>query len=905
MVVLYIFIIGQISDTDTAFFDLDSVYFKYEAIYQDTNLYDSLFAPISTDTVRKDLEGLRISGTKDFSFDMNRGFDQGLKVDITGEVEGVRIEGNLTDKATPSSTMQISEVEKMSLNVFTKNFHGGIGNLTLDLPFGIQDEIQGGRVGIFTKNQENNINFSYAINRGAFARMQFQGEEGKQSPYFLEGTVIAGSERVYLAQGIARPMLLKRDQDYTVDYEQGIISFTNQNIITSRSRIEIEYQQAIEDYPNIYTETDGRSKISGLLFTGMYRRKYDEKEDPLAFTMSSAEIESLKLAGDSSTVLHTYADTSSEGNYTIEDDHFVYVGEGNGNYKITFFYLGEKNGEYTYDPAIKAFLYRGPGQGNYSPKKFVPLPANQEFYGTGVNIFETLKLNIYGSNFDRNTFSPIDDDDNIGFGYHMNLNKTVSIFSVSGEYLQYNKRLVMPQGKEGIDYRFQWNTEDPLEELGNVALGVNPTEHLAFNLGYGILNRKHKRKFLGARPYFFFMGYEGIDTLDKYFAGFVKKQGKFALNSQYENFETSHLFNYGIKYSVNENVAVGVTGSFDRDTTSRGITTIFGLTTSPLTLSLGHRLYNDTTFLFGNAGINIYYKGTSFLGNLEQSQRYSQKRDETYTRVDEGSGNYVYDPVTGTYIEKEGGDYIKKIFLLPEYERVVSRNYNIEVGYTKSIFDLKGKFNYIDEKDFLTNSNDLLVGIGDDVYDLELNVRQDITEDARYALDKTSSRERLFAFLPHYRKLIGRGEIREYKERFGGFEREKRNSYDGEIGYSIILQPLLRPKIGYLYSKLYSQYFSALDIRLRAPRTGLLLEIPIKKKGRVALSGELIQRIYNIDAVPYFFSATEPPGLTKIFRATVSIGLGTNTILSFIYRIEFPPEEKLRHNLRFQTRIRF
>lgn len=905
MVLLYIFIVNQISENDLDFFDLDSVYYQYQIIHIDTSPYDSLFMPVSIKPIEQEEEGLRISGVKDFSFDMNQGFNQGLKVDITGEVEDVRIEGNLSDKATPSSTIQISEIEKMSLNVFTNNFYGGIGNLTLYLPFGIQDEIQGGRIGIHSEDKDNRMAVSYAINRGAYKRMRFNGEEGKQSPYFLEGNVIAGSEKVYLAQGIDIPVLLNRDEDYNIDYINGTISFTNKNIITNRSRIEVEYQQAIEDYPNIYTESDGSVKIGSFVFTGLYRREYDEKENPLTFSMTPVEIESLRAAGDSSTVLHTYADTSSQGSYIIQDDHFIYVGEGNGDYNVTFFYVGENNGEYIYDPNIKAFSYQETGLGNYSPTKFTPLPEKDEFYGIGINIFESLGLNIYGSNLDKNTFSPIDDDDNFAKGYSAVLNKKFDFFSVNGEYISYDEKFIMPHGKENIDYQYQWNTTEPLKEMGNVALGITPAEFLQIDLGYGILNRKHKRKFLKLQPFFFYFGYEGVDSIDKYYAGLKRKQGEFLLNARYEYYENSYLFNYSTRYFVTKKTNVGITGSYDRDTTNRGITTIFDISTYPVSLSLGHRLYNDTTFLFGNATMNIQYKGIVLLGNLQQSQRYSQKRDETYIKVDEGKGHYVYDPVTGTYIKKEGGDYIKKVFLLQDFERVITQNYSIEAGYTKSIFALRGRFNYMNEKDFVNNTNDFLFAINNSIYDFEFNIRQDIIDDARYALYKSSSRERLFSFMPSYQNLSGYAEIKERIEKYGEIEKERRNSYKGELAYSIISKPLVRPKIGYTYSKMFSEYFEDLVIRLRAPKTSLLIGIPIKNKGRIEVIGELVYRIYNVEEVPYFFSATEPPGLTKTLRLMASAGFGVNTVLSLIYQIEFPPEEEFKHNLRFQTRIRF
>ena len=897
--------ISQIPEQDSSSLNLDSVYYKYQILETDTAFSETLYVPVIEDTSGDMYDNLRISGVKDFSFDMDRGFDQGLRVRLGGEVEGVGIEGTLSDKATASSTIQISEVEKMNFRIFTDNFEGGLGNLSLKLPFGIRDEIQGARLGIHTNNQENRVGFSYAINRGMNKRKRFNGEEGKQSPYFLEPPIITNSERVHLAQGIGQPKLMEVDKDYIIDYERGVLSFTNKNIITNHSRIEVEYKQAIDDYPNIYAQSDGEIAFRNITFTGIYRRRYDEKENPLTFTISAQEKDSLGAAGDTSTVFHTYADSSAEGDYIIENSHFVYVGTDSGEFIVTFFHVGENNGEYIYDPDIKAFSYQGPGLGNYSPTKLLPLPEKDEFYGLGVNIFNAIQLNAYGSVLDKNTFSAIGDNDNFGRGFHVQLKKQLSIFTVDGEYISYDERFSKPQGKEEIDYQYEWNTNEPLEELTDIVLGISPKPFLKATVGYGLFNRTHKRKSISLHPFFFNFGYQAIDSINKYYAGLAKKQGKFALKSQYEYTQEIDVLSYVIQYWMRANNRLGISGTFDQDSINRGITTIFDIITSPLSISIGHRLYNDTTFFFGNIGLNIQHQYGAIIGNLEQTQRYSQKRDENYVKVDDGTGNYVFDSLTGTYVEKNGGDYIKKIYLLQEFERVVNRNYSIEASYRQSIFDIKGRFYYTEENDFKSNFGELLVALSDDQYELEFNVQQDITNDARFVPFEISNRERLFSIAPSYKTLSGRIEVKQVLEQHNTFISEKRDSYGGKIAWRVLSKPILRPELGYFYSEIFSSYFADTDLLLYQPQGSMLIGIPFKTKGRFELTGELIYRRYNLDPVPYFFAAADPPGLTKIATATASLGFGKHTMFSLVYRIEFDPDDEFRQNLRFQTRIRF
>ena len=891
--------------SDTTPFALDSAYYIYEVVEYDTARGETEDL-LKYDSLENDMSKLRISGAKDFSFDANQGFDQGLRVDIAGEVGGVGIEGNLSDKAAPASTARLSDIERISLKVFTRNLSGAIGNQTLDLPFGVKDEIRGARIGIRHADLERNINASYAVNRGTYARVQFAGEEGKQSPYFLEGPVIAGSERVFLAHGISQPTLLDRDADYHIDYENGIISFTNSHIITNRSRIEIEYQKAIEDYLNIYQEADGAFEVGNVKVLGFYRASIDEKSEPLAFVLSEDEMDSLLLAGDSARVLHIYADTSSEGSYIKENDHFVYVGPGNGDYDVTFFYVGEGNGEYIYDPVLSAFSYQGAGLGNYSPRKHLPLPRREEFYALSTQFYDALTVFAYGSRMDQNTFSPLEDDDNDGLGYGMNLHRTVGFVTIGGNYRRYGENFVSPTRREDIDYRVIWNTEETLEELADVSLGLSPTDFLHAELGYGVLNRAHRRRFIQLRPFFLEFRYENVDRVNKYSAGFNRRFKKLLLTGRYEKFESIQIFNYGVQYEINKDIGIGLTGGYDEDSVSSGITNTFTLNTLPFRLSFGHRSLDDTTFYFGNTSIKYTLKGFSLKGDLQQTQRYSQRRDEAYIKVDEGEGDYAYDPVTGTYIKKDGGDYIRKVFLLPDFTRVINRNFGMELGYTQELYDASGRFYYTDEEDFRSHSEDIVLNFSRSSLDITLLLRQSVQEDARYALAANSNYERVANLVPSIGALSGKFGIETTTDRVGEVEIEGRNTYRGELSYDIIQKPIVRPKAGYAFSTIRSQYFPELDIRQRAPKSGILLSYPLKSiHGKIETSAEIVYRIYSIEDIPFFFTANEPEGLTTVINALSSFGVGANTVFNLIYRVEFRPGEKPMQNLRLQSRIRF
>lgn len=902
MALLSIIILCQVSDKDTSEFALDSVYYRYQVVV-DTSLTDTMVVVPAKDSTTQG--GLDIRGAKDFSFDIDEGFDQGLKVYLRGNVEGVQVEGNVSDKATSSRTVTLSEVDKINLKVWTEYFYGGIGNLTLDLPFGIRDEILGGRAGLHRPDKNTGIFASYAINRGTYQRMYLSGEEGKQSPYFLRGRILPGSERVYVTEGIESPLRLERDRDYTLDYEQAILSFTNNYIITRYTRIEVEYQEATDDYPNIYAQTDGRAALGPVSLTGLYRNQYDDAKHPLTFTMSTAEQESLALAGDSATLVHTFADTSSEGSYVLQDGHFVYVGSGNGEYEVTFFYVGEGQGEYLYDPLLNGFVYQGTGLGNYTPTQRLPLPAQHEFYGFSADAFKAATVAVFGSSTDRNIVSPIDDDDNQGFGYHAHLGEVIGMFSASADYKHFDERLVMPTGTEDIGYRHFWNTDERLRDAGALDITVAPFDFLQARGSYANLNREHTRTAFTLQPWLFSLGYEKIDTVTTYFAGLQKATGRLNTNLRYEYTQGTQLFRYRGQYRVTQHMYAGLTGSLDRDSLNNGMTTKAYVESRPVSMNLGYRLFNDTTFLFGDAKVSVAYRNLSVKGTFHQSQRYSQKRDESYMPVDSGQGNYVYDSITGSYLEKEGGNYIKKVFLLQDFERVLNRAFSIEALFALANIDTRLRFSNVHEKDFGSTRSDALISLFSQQYTIELLARQDATTDRRYALYELSGRERAVSVNATYRALSSSFEWRDDLDEQGGLLREQRRSYGAEVAYQVLARPIVRPLAAYRLSRLASYFFSALDIRLQEPRISMLIGIPFLKNGLIELTGELLYRLYSIDQVPYFFSASAAPGLTSSITATARLNISRKTVLNLIYRVEFPPEEPFRQNLRFGTQIRF
>lgn len=883
---------------------LDSVYFRYPEPVWDTAAAESLKAVETAPAADSGTSDLKIRGVKDFSFDVKNGFDQGLQLDLRGRVESVDIEGNLSDEAVPGPTVRIRDVERMSLKARARNFSAGIGNLDLDLPFGIRDEIQGGRAGIHDPPEENRAFLTYALNRGMYRRAEFMGEEGKQSPYIVSGKILPGSERVFAGSGILPAVQLVRDEHYTVDYDQSIITFTNKLLITGLTRIAVDYLDAQQDWSSVYQESDAALARFGFGLTALGRRVYDDRNDPLVFTLSPAEIESLAAGGDNARVYHLYADTSSTGNYDLQAGHFVFVGPGAGHYNVTFFYAGEGQGDYVYDPVLKGFSYVGPAAGNYTPSRVITLPQERIFYALSLNALKTIDLAYYGSQTDRNEFSSRDDADNGGGGWSMVLRRQIKFLTFDGRYLNYGSNLTLPGGRETIDQNHQWNTGDTLRELGEIAVDLDLTKDVAANLAYGILNHRNQRWQAGLKPFFLDLGYSRVDTLNKWFLGGRQEIKRLLADIRYENQDGDHFTTYDFHYPLRSDWQLGLSGDYERRERA-GITTRIDLVTLPMELSLGRRFYSDTTYLFGNAGVRVNYRGWALAGTAQHSQVYAQLRDELFDRVPSGTGNYEYDSVTNTYRPREGGDYVKRIILLKDFERVTNRNYGLDLGYTGSALSGRGSFSYLDQKLFLNHIENLSLSLNPGKFGLEMNTGQRYARDRRYALAAVMTEDRFLSLQPTLRKLYLLLQARKQTEKWADFTHENRDLFNGELFFDLGVRPYFQPRIGYGYQRIFSGYFPGLDLRLQIPKAGLRAGYPFPGRGRVEASAELLYRRFNVDDVPYFFAIVDPPGWTKTLGLSASWAAAENTILNLSYRIEFPPTGSPVQNLKFSTRIKF
>jgi len=285
-----------------------------------------------------------------------------------------------------------------------------------------------------------------AISRGKFARQIIQGQEGNQGPYRLQGgdgerfiIVLAGTEKVF-----ADGQLLRRGQedDYTIDYNLGELSFTARRLITKDIRIIVEFEYSVQSYLratmaanaswemprgkvyfNAYSEQDSRNNGGAQELSASERSQLAQVGDDLKNAYATG-IDTLETF-DPARVLYSLKDTVLCGQprqilqYSTNSDsaryaaRFTEVPTGQGNYVLT---SNAANG--------RVFRWSSPDPitcqptGNFEPiVRLIPPEARQLLaLGGDFKPFKNTKLQaeLALSSRDLNRFSPLGNADNVG-----------------------------------------------------------------------------------------------------------------------------------------------------------------------------------------------------------------------------------------------------------------------------------------------------------------------------------------------------------------------------------------------------------------------------------------------------------------------------------------------------------
>ena len=461
-------------DTAQAGMVRDSLAKMQKGVRMKTIRLENPFAhiPSTLQTSGSIMRGIKVGSNQDFTL------NSGLNVQLSGKLsDDIEIIAALTDAATPiqpeGNTQTLSEIDKVFVQFKSPFVQGTVGDFNMDYKgstfANVQRKLQGLTLQTSVKN--NTIGTTIATTRGFFQHVSFIGQEGNQGPYQLTGKngerdiiVLAGTERVFVN---GQRMVRGESNDYVIEYGNGQIRFTNHRLITSESRIEVdfEYYPAVQSYNrNVFSAfSTHRLHHNSIRLNVRYYREQDNTgqvlEESQALTAQEKAI--LKQAGDDpfkaqepgysfkgdSLGSYIKTDTLYQGKtYSI----FKFKGKHKGTYTVSFSYFGRNRGDYVRD-RLGVYRWVGPGKGEYLPIHLIALPSRHDLVDMHLsgNPWKPLKIDAeYAfTNLDQNTFSRLDDNDNKGQAFQLTgelspLNLHLGKTRLGKFAMQFNTRMI-------------------------------------------------------------------------------------------------------------------------------------------------------------------------------------------------------------------------------------------------------------------------------------------------------------------------------------------------------------------------------------------------------------------------------------------------------------------------------
>ncbi len=484
-------------------------------------------------------EGIKKSGSisRGFSVGTNQDMklNSGMRLQFSGKLsDDLEIVAALTDQNIPiqpeGTTERLEELDQVFIKVKHKNANATFGDFEMQSRVGefgkLNRKMQGLEGEMFFGNTK--AKGIIAGSKGKFNTNQFLGSDGNQGPYRLSGVnnekliiVIAGTERVYID---GEELKRGENNDYTIDYSLAEVTFTTKKLITSASRIVVDFEYTDRQFE--------RNLFGGNASTSFFNNKLklyvsafsesDDKNNPIDITLTKSDIEILKQAGNDrnkavkSGVTLAKPDSAGKvlGTYVLVDtviagDNYRYYkyapGDNDAKYNVVFNFVGDGLGDYS-RISIGNYEFVGKGEADYMPIIFIPMPQKKQVGNIllEANPFENfiISAEFAGSVYDKNSFSEVDNDNNFGEAHNIKAELQKSKVSIAGLSLgeiglTYRERFV--QGKfssldrfNSVEHSRNYNITDNKnldETLREAKIILRPIEELQTNFNYGYLKR--------------------------------------------------------------------------------------------------------------------------------------------------------------------------------------------------------------------------------------------------------------------------------------------------------------------------------------------------------------------------------------------------------------------------------
>jgi len=390
-------------------------------------------------------------------------FNSQLNLQLSGYIgDSILISAAITDNNIPiqpdGTTQQLNEFDKILLQFKKRNWEINLGDIDLRQDNSYFLHFYKRLQGIsymqqfnISKNVTNKTLVSGAIAKGKFARNVLTVQEGNQGPYRLQGNnnelffiVLAGTERVYI-DGVQ--MQRGEDQDYVINYNTAEITFTPKHLISQDSRVQVEFEYADRNYLNsmLYATNETNFGNRFKLTVSAYSNA-DARNSPINQPLDNQQKQFLANLGDSiqnayypiasvdsfssSAILYKQVDSIVNG---IHNTIYVYsTSKDSAKYNLSFADVGANKGDYlplfnTANGKVYQWVapVNGVPQGEFKAAAFLVTPKKQTVVSVAgeykVNEKTSIKTEFAASDYDVNTFSTIDKQNDKGYAAKLSI----------------------------------------------------------------------------------------------------------------------------------------------------------------------------------------------------------------------------------------------------------------------------------------------------------------------------------------------------------------------------------------------------------------------------------------------------------------------------------------------------
>lgn len=689
------------------------------------------------------LRGVKIGSRRDATV------ESAFQLEAYGAIgEDVEITATLSDQDLPiqpeGTSEKIAQLDQVFINVTALHFGATFGDFTAEFTPDAEFTNYSRRLsGVQIGGYSNLVSAEAAgaVLEGIWATDDLYGIEGNQGPYSLSGDgkspiqILAGTETVWLD---GEKLRRGADNDYTIDYNLGQITFTTNRPIAAQSRIVADFQYTDLEYRRSFYGVNGklipRDNIH-FYFAGM--TELDDPDNPLNYDFSEDELAAIISAGDLIDSAYVWgAVLSDSGDYILADSatdsaHFEWVGESEGTWDVVFSNVGSGNGEYSYTGG-GIYEWVGPDSGSYTPRRILPLPAGHSVMDAGLTFVPfggtTLSTEVAASNLDGNRLSDISDNDNTGGAVDIKLQSSNDLsirgnnfgnIGLDGEFRRKEARFAAIGRLDDAEFQRDWGIESAsgAEQLAQIGLNYSPLTALKFSGAYGAneIGEQKSTRITSAVDYdtepvdasVNFSRTQSPTRWDKLWGDLSAKLWMISpsVDWRYEDNEKASGFRFwqgalglGIAPTDWLSMTPSIEQREDETYDSTGSSTQLTARTTSYKLSgaiaqwdftINHREYQDLSAGSGDiitdlAKVNGAFKtsipNTNGRLRYELSRNRSEVLEPYYTYVGMGVGNYEFDEDRGEFIASAGGDYLKEYLSTNEFTPVVSSNFRANLS---------------------------------------------------------------------------------------------------------------------------------------------------------------------------------------------------------------------------------